>query len=437
MVGASLHRNRVLLAFAGTALLSLLVSIPNIAFADTTPKVQLTIVAPATVDAGSTVGFTVDIKNEAVPQQLGSANLTIPAGFLFNSAAFSGPTPAGATINPPASGGSVIELRNLQLQSTNTQRVIVTLLVPCDYTNPNSWTIRAKQSNDFSGLPGNDFALDPASQLATTIQNHCSTDFTSAFSGQPTSAVKTKTISTSAFVPTADPVQVALLDGGGNLITAPSLQTSVTLKNGVVPTLPPAAAGARDLKGTLTHTTSGGTATFPSIHIDTTGVGYTIVADAAALSYTDGQSQTFDITDDGKPCTGVGNCTGHATDGTTTIDVTTAGTPPAGTLLSVAIGVEDVTCGSYVPISSEVTFGVNTASVGSIVTLTIAKGSIPKKRTLASVQICFGKSATGTILPDCSANGNVPPCVITRTHDPKGNWVIQYSAPAGDPRGRG
>ena len=106
----SMHRTRPfsarrLLPLA-LALIMLGLLVPR-AFADTTSKPYAVDVTAHIVSAGSTQTFVATLTNETGTQQLGSANLTVPAGFTIVSTGT--PTPAGtATVV-----GNVVQLRDL------------------------------------------------------------------------------------------------------------------------------------------------------------------------------------------------------------------------------------------------------------------------------------------------------------------------------------
>jgi hypothetical protein len=128
------------------------------------------VIAPGSVPAGRLVDMTATLVNTAAQQQLGSANITPPAGFTAVSVtSLSRPAPAGATIV-----GGVVQLRNLSLPPQGSVTVALKVSTPCSVgANPN-WVVVAKQANDFSGLPGNDLTLDTAaSSLSTTTIGAC------------------------------------------------------------------------------------------------------------------------------------------------------------------------------------------------------------------------------------------------------------------------
>jgi hypothetical protein len=119
------------------------------------------VVAPSSVPGGQQV-FTATFTNLTAPQELGSADLTLPTGFTAISASITGPGMATLL-------GNVVQLRDLALQPNDSLNVKVTADVPCT-PGTYAWSVIAKQSNDFSGLPGNDFGpLTPDSSLTTSV----------------------------------------------------------------------------------------------------------------------------------------------------------------------------------------------------------------------------------------------------------------------------
>ena len=127
-------------------------------------------IAPATVPAGRLVSVSATLTNLSAQQQLGSANVTPPAGYAAQSiTSLSEPAPATAAIV-----GGVVELRELSLAPGSSVTVAMTVTTPCESGLASAWDVAAKQSNDFSGLPGNDLTLDAAlSSLTTTTTGAC------------------------------------------------------------------------------------------------------------------------------------------------------------------------------------------------------------------------------------------------------------------------
>jgi hypothetical protein len=101
--------------------------------------------------------LTLTLKNDATSNQtLGSANFTAPGGITL-----------GTVGTPDRSGWTVTTLgSDVQFRSTTAlakgQSVSADVTVGIDQTTctTGTWTTRAKQSNDFSGNPGNDFGLN-------------------------------------------------------------------------------------------------------------------------------------------------------------------------------------------------------------------------------------------------------------------------------------
>ena len=171
-------------------------------------------VVVATAFAGDTVDYTVTITNKAGTQELGSANLTIPdaIGLGPDGSVSASVTPRG-TATPSETDARVIELRDLAL--VNDEPAIVTiqgLEMPC-VGNP-VWEVPpAKQSNDFSALPGNALTFNATeSDLITDLGGQCEL----TFAAEPANAQQGAAIRSAAFDPVdGPPVQVGALDANG------------------------------------------------------------------------------------------------------------------------------------------------------------------------------------------------------------------------------
>ena len=110
-------------------------------------------VSPSSPAAGASTSFAFKITNEATTQQLGSVQISAPAGFVITSA------PGAASVT--SSSALFLSLPLATQGSTTTLTVNAT--VSCNRsTSTYQWAIEAKQSNNFNGT-GNDFQLDPAS----------------------------------------------------------------------------------------------------------------------------------------------------------------------------------------------------------------------------------------------------------------------------------
>lgn len=193
-------------------LVALLVLVLLVPAASAAPTKQYTLSldgSPPAV-AGRTVTFLATFTNGAdQQQQLGSANLTPPAGFGLVSATV--PGPATATIR-----GGAVELRNLSLQpGAPPLTVSVTSTVPCD-ASASTWSVVAKQANNFNGPPGNDLTLAPGSSLATPVTGGCALRFVT----QPAAAEVGAVITGTPWDQAGPPVAVEVVDGAGARVTS-------------------------------------------------------------------------------------------------------------------------------------------------------------------------------------------------------------------------
>jgi hypothetical protein len=151
-------RRLLVLMFATTLGLTVLV-----APASAATKPFSMVVSPASVPAGQST-FSVTLTNHTSPQQLGSADITVPSAFTAVSVADPG-GPATATTD-----GNVVQLRDASLAPGASIVLSVSATVPSACGATYTWSVVAKQANDFNGPPGNDLTLDPSkSSLTTTV----------------------------------------------------------------------------------------------------------------------------------------------------------------------------------------------------------------------------------------------------------------------------
>jgi hypothetical protein len=224
-------------------------------------KSYTAIVTPDPVGAGQTIKFTLTIVNTTKTQQLGSLNLTAPTQFtLIDDVDFpSAPSPAG-TANIVGTTGGRVELRNLALPPSGTMTVTFDAEVPCR-TGDYGWSIVTKQSNNFSGPPGNNFILTAAgSDLVTTVSGSCSLRWLTQPSHARTSTAITSTPYDAAFPPTTGPftqVEVRSAPDNGSTTRVVSSTDVVTLEIGANPGGLPAM-----LQGTTSVAAVSGVATF-------------------------------------------------------------------------------------------------------------------------------------------------------------------------------
>jgi hypothetical protein len=395
--------------------------------------------------AGSTVTFLATFTNGAdQQQQLGSANLTPPAGFGLVSADV--PGPASATVR-----GGTVELRNLALQpGAPPLTVSVTATVPCDGGAESRWSVVAKQANNFNGPPGNNLTLAPQSVLDTPVSGACALRFVT----QPANA-ETGAVITSVPYDEAGPrVAVEAVDGAGARITdwAQPVTLALALGSGL---------------GTLTGATApavAGLAEFPSLRLDAPGW-YRVGATSGPLA-TAAPSAAFRIDTEAAVCVEDVVCTAEASTGRSDLLVTGLpnGNPDAGLLtLSFDAGLA-LDCAGY----DELTGGTGLFGVTGGRTKT-ARLQVDKREmaTLPNngasfLELCFGAPDPFTtksgvpagvagsfdwdgngslepvyrgLLPDCGSAG--APCVSKRQKTGSGDGVIEALLPAGDPAMRG
>jgi hypothetical protein len=285
----------------------------------------------------------------------------------------------------------------------------------------------AKQSNNFSGDPGNDLTFDAAhSNLVTTTTGTCHLGF--GFLAQPNDAQVNTNITSQRYTPAGAPVQVQVLDATGTLIPSATVPVTLSIANN---------PGG----GVLTSTGAnavGGIATFPTLSISRTGLGYTLAATTTAASIDAGTSSAFDVVDVGKNCP-AGPCqSGTVTNGNTSASES-ASSGASGDQLTLALSVETLDCVGYTEVSAVVTFDTTGARTKMI---TIA---VPKSvgGNANSRQVCFssptpftdrfGATVTTGLLPDCTVAP--APCTVS-SKVVQGNIVVIFNAPAGDPKGR-
>jgi len=262
--------------------------------AGTTTKPFAASIAPLTVGSG-TQSLTLTITNNASQQSLGSANVPVPAGSGFTFDYTTSPTLSSGNVDATASSATVLALRNLNVPPKGGMLTATfSVSIPCSSSGAWNWAVRAKQSNDFNGPPGNDFT--PTSQPSTTVTGGCAL----AWGTEPTSAVKTQQITGTPYTPTASAVTVRAVDGSGNTITTASgtVTLNITAGNAACPT---SFAGFSGMTASLTS----GVATFGSLVSSLAATGCQLYATATGYQQTP-DSGPFNISLAGAPCTASG-----------------------------------------------------------------------------------------------------------------------------------
>jgi hypothetical protein len=156
-------------------------------------------VSPSSPAAGVSTSFAFTIKNEASPQQLGSVQISAPAGFVITGASVA----SGASGTASFTSSSALFL-DLSLAPGASTTLTVNATVPCG-PSTYQWRIAAKQSNDFNGT-GNNFQLNPnsANNLNGTLTGSCTFQPcppSAPCSASASSATTSGTVTTSSAVP--------------------------------------------------------------------------------------------------------------------------------------------------------------------------------------------------------------------------------------------
>lgn len=380
--------------------------------------------------------YTVTLTNLTKTQELGSADITVPDELTI------------VDRNGIAGSGNVLQLRNLALQPGGSHTITIGLRMPC-VAGSYGWDVHAKQSNDFSGTPGND--LGPVSGTrATSVEGSCSL----RFSDQPAGAEKGAQIRADAFVPTSSRfVSVEALDGS----PAPQRLTWFTgtvelrlVQSGPGALTPSPASDAADA----------GLASFSSLSIDLSG-NYNLRATTAAPGVTAVDSAGFQVVGDAADCNSA-SCRAQVSGTQTTSTLT--GTAVAGdgfALLSLNLGTDPL-CTGYKPPTSDYYEFALTGAVGDKTIVASYSSTAMKnfKGGLNALQICFaapqpftattgpaapfdydGDPANGAegfvgLLPDCPVTPEGP-CIVDRIPTGGGAAEVLFFVPAAwgnDPR---
>ena len=419
---------------------------PGSAQAAATGKPYTLNVSPGAVSAGTQTVFSSTLSNPADGrQQLGSANLTVPAGIVVRSASVAGP--ATATV-----AGSTVSLRNLALQPGRSLTVTLVADVAC---NPAAvtWGVLAKQANDFQGPPGNDMMLAAPSSLTTTISGQCKLRFVTHPSNQRVGEPLTGT----PYGP-GPPVSVEVVDGAGARVTSPSTEVTIERVSGF---------GSGTLSGTKSVGTVLGVANFPDLALSAPGT-YALQASSAGL--VSATSTTFRIDTVAAFCADDVSCARSTSIGTTKLDVTAlpAGASADAGFLTMSFNAgPSIDCAGYQEISADTALvDFSSPNRTKQATLTFDKKAMTQSPNngAAFLELCFGSpqpfltkagsvsvpqgsfdwDGDGTaepiyagLLPDCGAHA--PPCVTSRKKTGAGDGVIGALMPTGlgDPAMRG
>jgi hypothetical protein len=285
--GASARRRpfasgSALLVAVGALVLALTL-IPAGAAGSSNKTLKATITPSVGAPAGASVGFVLWLENDtSSPNQLGSANVTLPTGFTITGASSCADSTCGSTSPLPSGSvfGNPLQLRSLGIAPGGFRYFLIQATTPCSDPGNLKWKIDAKQSNDFSGPPGNTFSNSPY-YIGQSLSGTCKL----AFVNQPKdTAVNTEirdqqwgSIRTPQ---TGSAIQVEVVDGLGHQVTS-GVSGTVTLNCTV--------ACANNAEQFVN-----GVATFTNLAIGTSGTGDSFSASAPGYQNSD-QSSSFNV----------------------------------------------------------------------------------------------------------------------------------------------
>jgi hypothetical protein len=374
----------------------------------------------------------------------GSFQLQVPTGINVTSAALADGSPGNfnaPAVNTATSPATITMTSNGPTGTGIAPSSSLTVLVYGTASNavcPGTWTIKVKQSNDFSGS-GNDFA---GNNVSTPV------------SGGAELTWSTRPSDTEFDLNMSGPPAVTLLDACGNAVSSFSGNVTVTDTAGKLKNSP------------QTSTASGGTATFPSVQFTDYGITDSLVATSTdaglpTCASTDPcTSNEFSIYQFRQECktTNV-TCTSGTLSGPLNQTLASIVADPASTPDVLTVNVKGIATGTCNSTTSEPPLGevvdLNVDNRGKTVTLTLPKtyvNLVPNNGT-PFMDICLDVTPDGAaffdtrhyanptafpdqvqigLIADCSATGGVRPCVSTRKKN-AGNEIIVANLPAGDP----
>ena len=264
-------------------LASLVVLIPG-AMAATEVKPYRAVLSPA-IAGSSSQDLTLTLYNDAGTQQLGSADLYVPSGVTISNVAANAKYVNGAITFGGVTYAGTIQLRNLAIPAGTSKTPATPLFTASAGCSGGTmtWGIRAKQSNNFSGSPGNDFKLNtttgsPLTSLTTTFPTDaCELRFET----QPQDAEEgwritgTQDFGAQLSPPDSTSPQVALVDPATSLPIASFTGTISVALSGGDPTA--------TLSGTKSRAAVAGVATFDNLSVDKAET-YTLVASTSGAA---------------------------------------------------------------------------------------------------------------------------------------------------------
>jgi hypothetical protein len=388
---------------------------------------SMTIDPPTSVPQASptTVGFKLSNSGDST-QTLGSANITVPDEFTVAPQApemlplTSSDGKAWTATYRPSSGA--IELRAASSSDAiapgHSVTAPVTVTASCSATTQ-TWPTRAKQANNFSGPPGNDFRLVGDDPVVTVTAAAGGEATKLRFIGQPS---RTQ-VSTNM----APAVTVEALDVCGARATGATGSVALTLN--------PNPSGAA-LSGTPQPLVNG-VATFSALQVDKAGEGYKLVASSGLL--TPDTSASFDVVT--RLCTSSDPdpvCQASDPGGTVTVLTSRPRGNDSMTIDFGAIGAQ-IDCLTGFQTRGALTRIDPDYSTSDAIEITMRwSKEVAPGTGVANFVLCMSKDGTTySVPPSCPRSGKLPKdenfCELKRNRNGVGELVISFLIKPQDP----
>jgi hypothetical protein len=435
--GTRLGTSRALLTF-GVAALVLAALVTVIGQAQAAPSTKnydafVRLTNAAGPNGSST--FTLTLTNETKSKQvIGSANFTAPPNFTVPNSSQT-ITPNGHTWTVASDGSAVVTFRaasggdSLNPGETVSASVVTQIPSSCtpqpgDGGTSAFWTTQAKQSNDFSGQPGNDSTINPQASDLQPLGSFSIAAIQTIKDGQPIPAIYTNQ---------QYPSTTTAYDTCGNVKTnytgATRTQTFLT------------GAGFTPSSG-LSWSNGVGTVTITPA-VTETGNNITVTDAATAVTAT---SNSFDVSDtlctstDTQPCEWKG--------GKNAGIIAHADPPPPDANLGIGFNSSvssppraSFSCdGGSTPVGDAVV-NINPRGYPTGVPFTVSltyKKSISGNGSANAFVVCIsddGATGSWTTAPACTNPVTATPCVQTQKRVTGGDLLIVLYVTQGDPWG--
>jgi hypothetical protein len=427
------HRWTPLLVGAAVVLAVIGVTVPAASAAPGTANASVT---ADSLGAGTTSTYTFTLTPTS--GQISSFNLAVPSGW---------------TISPPANGSGLtwtattLQGRSLSITASSPFSVSFTAQAPCAATGASlntTWSVIAKTGPN---LTGSTFTVN---QPSTPLTGSCKGAFVTG-RGPADAALnggtKSEPITSVAYTPTGDPMQVAVRDAAGNLRGGVSVTLDASGGGGSE------AAGATTVSTDADHTSSTfGIATFSgAVTLANIGQGYVFTPTGA---FDGTPSAQFDIYQEGEQCSS--SCTLHGKSGDNTIKSTVVSNGNGN--LGVLVADVGLSCNNSVPagydyksLSAHITVWKYTGAGAQTVSILIDKTVIQQflNRGSNHIDFCFSADAPNAtpfvdkfgsttlgpaLLPDCNTVPVEENCILSETATGGGGRLVTVTV--NDGKGR-